>query len=95
MSDPKDEKALVARLHKLAVRQRAKLRANRGHEWRDCTSSEMLARLREEVDELARALRDGSHADLVWGEAADVANFAAMVADTYERGERRRKGGTR
>lgn len=54
-----------------------KLKAN-DHKggWRDCSMDYLFRRLREEMDELALAEGD----DII-DEAADVANFAMMIAD--------------
>lgn len=54
-----------------------KLRENdhKGH-WRYCSGTYLFNRLRGEVNELSRA-----PADQRLAEAADVANFAMMIAD--------------
>lgn len=56
-----------------------KLRRNckKAH-WSTVTQKWLLDRLKQEVDELEQALISG--VDVV-GECADVANFAAMIAD--------------
>lgn len=58
-----------------------KLKANdhKGH-WSGMTPSWLLRRLRSETNELAKALKakDGKH---IVDEAADVGNFAMMIAD--------------
>src|SRR5690606_7503445 len=67
----------------MAAEMRAKLEANRHKlHWRSPrVQTEYLAlRLYEEVAELLAAVRSGVRAD-AWAEAADVANFAAMLAD--------------
>jgi hypothetical protein len=51
----------------------------RGHVWTESTEY-LLRRLREEVDELEAALA-GDDKDLIASEAADVGNFAMMIAD--------------
>ena len=52
---------------------------DRGTEgWRNCDPMWLLQRLREEVDELEQAIRQKKH---VVCEAADVGNFAMMIAD--------------
>lgn len=43
----------------------------------------LLRRVRQEVEELETAIASGASANDVWGEAADVANMAAMAADSY------------
>lgn len=43
-----------------------------------------INRLREEVAELEQAIAERQEPRRVWNEAADVANFAAMLADRYE-----------
>jgi NTP pyrophosphatase (non-canonical NTP hydrolase) len=49
--------------------------------WRYCTGTYLFNRLRGEVNELARA----KTADERLAEAADVANFAMMIADNAKR----------
>ena len=50
--------------------------------WSGCTPSWLLRRLRAEINELARALKHHKRTPaLIAREAADVANFAMMIAD--------------
>lgn len=60
----------------------ARLRANE-HKggWQDCASNELLVMLLKEVSELAEALYWRASSNEVRREAADVANFAMMIAD--------------
>jgi len=69
-------------LRKIAQWQRAKLdlNANKGDDWLACDLGWLRKRLDEEVKELAAAVMTGN-VGLIWSEAADVANMAAMVAD--------------
>lgn len=63
-----------------------KLRANdhkRG--WEDDGYEDLLLRLREETAELARAIRKNRPPATIIKEAADVANFAMMIADNARR----------
>lgn len=62
--------------------------------WWHCKPSWLLRRLETEVRELRRAVQRRAPAKELWREAADVGNFAAMVADVMEDRERRRGGGT-
>jgi NTP pyrophosphatase (non-canonical NTP hydrolase) len=66
-----------------AVQMEAKLKEN-DHKggWDNCQYRYLLDRLREEVDELIQAFWDQEKTteDIV-SEAADVANFAMMIAD--------------
>ncbi len=71
MSTFNDEAALAGRMDFEMVNKLAQ-HSDRGH-WRQAEMSYLFQRLREEVDELAE-----NH---TWDEAADVANFAAMIAD--------------
>lgn len=67
---------------------RRKLHVNRHKTgWEHDSLGALMRRLREEVNELDDALvfGDGPTAEDVWNEAADVANFAAMIAQNYER----------
>ena len=63
-----------------AERMEVKVRSN---DWKGCwqnmTPTEILARIREDTDELEDVLRGG--AVNVMLEAVDVANFAMMLAD--------------
>ena len=54
--------------------------------WGNLTSSYLLLRLREEVDELEHAIRSGKSSKEVISEAADVANFSMMLADNARYG---------
>lgn len=47
--------------------------------WKECDPEWLMARLKEEAAELARAIL--SHEESIPAEAADVANFAMMIAD--------------
>jgi NTP pyrophosphatase (non-canonical NTP hydrolase) len=66
----------------------ARLRAN-DHKggWEDCSYPYLIRRIREETDELLSSLGQVGVVDPaeVRREAADVANFAMMVADVFGR----------
>lgn len=68
-----------------AEKMETELRAN-DHKggWRDCWLEDLLVRIPEEYSELLEAVRSGSIETIV-SEAADVANFALMVADIVHR----------
>ena len=74
MSSPKDEAALAGRM---AYEMQLKLaqHSDRQH-WRRTNGRYLYQRLREEVEELIE--------NPSWEEAANVANFAAMIADEDE-----------
>lgn len=55
--------------------------------WDDDSAEELLARLVEETRELRTAIRKGKPKAEVVEEAADVANFAMMIAEVYEPSE--------
>ena len=81
MSKPQEDHALAGRMcHEMIL----KLAANdtRPH-WNQSNYLYLFARLQEEVDELIQAIGHGEDA---WQEAADVANFAAMIADNQFNG---------
>ncbi len=61
-----------------------KLRLNR-HKggWQNTTMAYLLRRLAQEKGELVRAVRANRPRAEVLEEAADVANFAMMIADVY------------
>lgn len=52
--------------------------------WQQETNGYLIRRLRQEVEELRDAIRDGRSAHHIINEAADVANFAMMIADRCE-----------
>jgi NTP pyrophosphatase (non-canonical NTP hydrolase) len=61
--------------------------------WWHLTVGHLLRRLGQERAELARAIRRGASPAEVESEAADVANFAMMIAENYRcewRGKRDR-----
>jgi hypothetical protein len=68
-------------LRRFAIEMECWLRAN-DHKggWRDCDPAWLLARLREEAKELEQAMARGVGSE-IRREAADVANFAMMIAD--------------
>ncbi len=71
----------------------AKLDANshkRG--WEHCEYQYLSMRLTQEREELRRAIERGAPVEEVIREAADVANFAMMVADVYRADYARREG---
>lgn len=49
--------------------------------WRSCHQSWLCKRITDERNELKRRLADGSSPEEIIKEAADVANFAMMIAD--------------
>ena len=64
-----------------AARMSAKLRQNEHKgSWDNCNYDYLLNRLRQETEELAEAIAGGTATDVI-DEAADVANFAMMIAD--------------
>lgn len=86
MSTEREDFRLV---HRMQDEMMTKLRANRpthGH-WLKEDLEWLIDRLRDEVDELEKAV--GSDTGDPWREAADVGNFAAMIADTRLRTSKR------
>lgn len=63
----------------------AKLRQNRhkGDKWTSCEYEYFLYRLYEESRELQKAVERNADPEEVLEEAADVANFALMIAHKY------------
>lgn len=53
-------------------------------DWRDADPQDLLIELINEVSELARAMRCRWQVDEIASEAADVANYAAIIADTVK-----------
>jgi NTP pyrophosphatase (non-canonical NTP hydrolase) len=81
MSYEAEENALV---EELAVVMRQKLAENRRKpHWRQADLGYLTRRIYDEARELSRAIKRGATPAEVRREAADVANFAAMVADLY------------
>ena len=79
MSNEEEEETIV---NNLASYMKWKLRNNAHKEhWRQTPIQVLLRRLREETNELEKALE---HGNFVQEECADVANFAAMILDNYE-----------
>lgn len=95
ISLPEEENYLASRMHSEML---AKLRGNRGKlHWKSQTTEGLLSQLIDEVDELVKEVEkvrgpEPSPGDIgkaiffwdVWKEAADVANFAAMIADRLQ-----------
>ena len=84
-----------AEVRAFALAMEAKLRANdHKRHWRNFSAMWLMHRLEQEVGELRRALMECRSED-VEGEAADVANFAMMIADLFKKYalvERRTRG---
>ena len=53
----------------------------KGRGWNKCDVRWLLMRLREEADEIEKALNDNEEPIEVAKECADVCNFAMMIAD--------------
>lgn len=86
MSREADEVRIVA---DLGDTMRYKLAANRHKRmWSEDTNAVLLARAREELDELQQALENGDMEEIC-NECADVANFMAMIHDNATHGRRR------
>ena len=78
MSTEQEERALILLLNKL---QLEKLAANRTRpHWKHTDGAYLIRRLLEECGELVQAYLENDR-ELVLQEAADVSNFAAMLAD--------------
>jgi NTP pyrophosphatase (non-canonical NTP hydrolase) len=68
-----------------ALEMEKKLKANEHKPgWSDCEMTHLFRRLEEELRELIRAIATLEDCNKVISEAADVANFAMMVADRYK-----------
>ena len=71
-----------AEVHWFAERMEAELAENdHKRHWSSCTPGWLLKRLEDEVAELRRAVETGAPAARVFSVAADVGNFAMMIAD--------------
>jgi uncharacterized protein YdeI (YjbR/CyaY-like superfamily) len=72
-------------IDRFAMVMKTKLLENihKGH-WKDCTLNYLSRRLTQERKELLKAVTDNKEKPVdVIREAADVANFAMMIADNY------------
>ena len=77
-----NEKELAETLHLFCLE---KLQENRGKpHWSELNTESILTLLTIEISELISAIDNNLPKEEVWREAADVANFAAMIADNYE-----------
>jgi ribA/ribD-fused uncharacterized protein len=81
MSTESEEKEIV---EKLTIRMRKKLRKN-SHKlhWDKLPVPDLLRGLKEEVRELEEAIEKGEHPEAIANEAADISNFAAMIAAKF------------
>lgn len=80
MSTPQEEEKIVDVLKNAMLK---KLAANRYKQhWRYDTEYQLVEKLRQELKELRTAILSGD-ADEVIEEAADAANFLAMIADNF------------
>lgn len=52
--------------------------------WGGLTLQHLSMRITQEKQELIRAVQRGATPEQVWREAADIANFAMMIAENYE-----------
>ena len=70
-------------VNKFALVMERKLNKNihKGH-WGGCTKQYLMTRLSQEKKELSAALKSGDE-KLIAEEAADVANFAMMIAENF------------
>ena len=72
-------------VRKMQAAMRLKLEKNRFKpHWRSATPDYLWPRIHDELFELNEAIEQGAEPAQVWAEAADVANFIAMIADNYE-----------
>jgi NTP pyrophosphatase (non-canonical NTP hydrolase) len=87
--DPDEVASIRPSVLKFAMAMEQELRANdyKGG-WGDCSPRFLLQRMNEEADEVRHALDDGlargwtrEDSERIRKEAADVANFAMMIAD--------------
>jgi len=73
---------------KFAIAMSGKLSANSDKSgWWNEDNGYLFRRLGQEIAELRRAIKKNKSKEDIIGEAADVANFAMMIADNYEQEE--------
>lgn len=94
--DPPDRPPLRPPLHKFSIEMEKALRRNDHKDgWESDTFDDLLVRVKEETEELEGAIADvlsqptTERVERLIREAADVANFAMMIADNCRRGSRR------
>lgn len=92
MSDPHGKEPRLERVdgalaYDLSTRMMKKLRQNshKAH-WNTVTNYWLLARMMDEIRELQDAMATDSP-EMIADECADVANFAAMIADNILKGK--------
>jgi len=73
------EEGLVRAFSKVMLEKLAKNRDRKGH-WSRTSLGYLTGRVHDEARELSRAVQRGAPPEEIAREAADVANFAAMVA---------------
>lgn len=66
----------------VAMQERLDANAHKGG-WHRCSLGYLRKRLADEMGELKRAMDAGESRERIRHEAADVANFALMIAETY------------
>ncbi len=72
------------RVFRFAAEMERVLKSHDGRSgWEDENSLWLLARLQEETGELSAAIIEGHSPTVILREAADVANFAMMLADNH------------
>lgn len=81
---PEEEEALAERLKEYVLLKLAMNRGKKVH-WDHLSTSYLSSRILDEHEELEEAIAAGHTPYVVWKEAADVAIFAAMTADRYEK----------
>lgn len=70
---------------KFALIMEAKLKENEHKDgWELCDYSYLTRRLHNELQELKRKIAKDAPETEIWREAADVANFAMMIANVYQ-----------
>jgi len=82
MSTVLEEILLIRKLSK-ECENKLELNSKKQH-WKSLTPKELMVLLKDEVKELEKCIDDTEDTwdrKKAWGEAADVANIAAMIAD--------------
>jgi len=86
MSNPNEERNIIEKLCMFCLN---KLRINRYKKhWNDLEYIDLFTMLKNKVLKLKEAINSKKTPEEVWKEAADVANFCAMIADNYEKENR-------
>ena len=82
MEDPREEVQDFAKIMEIRLQQNE----NKSH-WTGCTLGHLLDKMKFNVEQLERALINGRDFKII-NEAVDVANYAMMISDKINKGNK-------